>query len=317
MARKKGQTKVRPKTPARVTKKKRARRARGHQHPELVGLALVALGAFLAVVLWLGWDGGVAGGRVAGGLDALLGTARVGLPALLLVLGGLMIARAALVDVSPFRTGIAVTTLGAMLLLGDANGGYVGGALEALVKVARDRPRAGAIGALVRNRDGTLQPSARKVPGLGESLGHAFLGPFLPDNRFTRSYTMAGWDRRSEREVEWVSGSAMLLRREALDDVGSFDEGYFMYVEDVDLCTRLRRRGWTVLFSPELEVIHQIGVSTRGQRGRMAFEHSRSIDRYYRKFHGRGAGAVLAPFVRAALWLRAVLVSTLAGRRRR
>jgi N-acetylglucosaminyl-diphospho-decaprenol L-rhamnosyltransferase len=155
------------------------------------------------------------------------------------------------------------------------------------------------------------------VPRLGEALGHAFLGPIWPGNPWTRSYTMAGWDRSSQREVEWVSGSAMLLRREALDEVGLFDEGYFMYVEDVDLCTRLRRAGWTVLFSPELEVLHQIGVSTRGQRGRMAFAHSDSIYRYFAAHRADGPGAVLKPFVRVALWLRAVLMSVLPRRRPR
>jgi N-acetylglucosaminyl-diphospho-decaprenol L-rhamnosyltransferase len=201
-----------------------------------------------------------------------------------------------------------------LLLNPDAQ--VVGGTLGALVKVARERPRAGAIGALVRNPDGSVQPSARRVPRLGEALGHAFLGPIAPGNPFTRSYTMAAWDRASEREVEWVSGSAMLLRREAIEEVGAFDEGYFMYVEDVDLCTRLRASGWKVMFSPELEVVHQIGVSTRGQRGRMAFEHSRSIYRYFSKFRAGGAAVLLKPFVRLALWLRAVMMSGVAGRPR-
>ena len=127
---------------------------------------------------------------------------------------------------------------------------------------------------------------------------------------------MADWDRSTEREVEWVSGSAMLLRRSALDEVGFFDEAYFMYVEDVDLCTRLRRAGWQVLFSPELEVLHQIGVSTKGQRGRMAFAHSDSIYRYFCKFRSDGAGALLRPFVRVALWARALLMSAVTGGRR-
>ena len=207
----------------------------------------------------------------------------------------------------------ATRSMFVLLLNPDAE--ITGGSLEAFLKVARERRRVGALGALVRNSDGSLQPSARRVPSLMESIGHAFVGPIAPNNRFSRAYTMAGWDRSSEREVEWVSGSAMLLSREAFDTVGGFDEGYFMYVEDVDLCTRLRQGGWTVLFCPELEVIHQIGVSTRGQRGRMAFEHSRSIQWYYEKFHARGAGALLAPFVRAALWLRAAMVSSLRGRR--
>ncbi len=204
--------------------------------------------------------------------------------------------------------GIAASSAPFVLLL-NPDAEIIGGTLSTFVKVAREHPRAGAIGALVRNPDGSIQPSARRVPRLSEALGHAFLGPLIPSNAFTRSYTMAGWDRASEREVEWVSGSAMLLRREALAEVGAFDEGYFMYVEDVDLCTRLRHSGWEVLFSPELEVIHQIGVSTRGQRGRMAFAHSDSIYRYFSKFRTGGGGVLLKPFVRIALWLRAILMS--------
>jgi N-acetylglucosaminyl-diphospho-decaprenol L-rhamnosyltransferase len=211
--------------------------------------------------------------------------------------------------------GIAATSAPLVLLL-NPDAEIIGGTLASFVKVARERPHAAAIGALVRNPDGSIQPSARRVPRLGEALGHAFLGPLLPRNRFTRSYTMAGWDRASEREVEWVSGSAMLLRREALDQVGALDEGYFMYVEDVDLCTRLRASGWQVLFSPELEVVHQIGVSTHGQRGRMALAHSRSIYRYFSKFRSGGASVILKPFVRIALWLRAGLMSVLPRRSR-
>jgi N-acetylglucosaminyl-diphospho-decaprenol L-rhamnosyltransferase len=210
--------------------------------------------------------------------------------------------------------GIEATASPFVLLL-NPDAEIIGGTLGSFVKVAQERPRAGAIGALVRNPDGSIQPSARRVPRLGEALGHAFLGPLWPSNRFTRTYTMAGWDRASERPVEWVSGSAMLLRREALEEVGRFDEGYFMYVEDVDLCTRLRLADWQVLFSPELEVVHQIGVSTRGQRGRMAFAHSDSIYRYFSKFRGSGAGVLLKPFVRIALWLRAILMSLVAGRK--
>ena len=209
--------------------------------------------------------------------------------------------------------GIRSTSAPFVLLL-NPDAEIVGGTLSALVKVARERPRAGALGLLVRNPDRSIQPSARRVPRLLEALGHAFLGPFAPRNRFTRAYTMAGWDRSTERVVEWVSGSAMLLQRRALDEVGLFDEGYFMYVEDVDLCTRLRRAGWQVLFSPEVEVVHEIGVSTRGQRGRMAFQHSRSVYRYFSKFEATGAKAVLKPFVWLALVIRAALIAVLRKR---
>jgi N-acetylglucosaminyl-diphospho-decaprenol L-rhamnosyltransferase len=159
-----------------------------------------------------------------------------------------------------------------------------------------------------------VYPSARKVPNLIEGLMHSFLGPFAPNNRWSRSYEMAGWDRRSERRVEWVSGSSMLLRADALRQVGLFDEGYFMYVEDVDLCTRMRAAGWEVWFSPELEVEHITGTATRGKR-RMTLEHSKSIHRYYVKHASPGVLAVTRPLVWLATRARAVLVSWRRGER--
>ena len=202
--------------------------------------------------------------------------------------------------------GIRATTAPYVFVLNpDAEVGA--GTLAGLLKLADDRPRAGAIGPVVRDLDGSLYPSARKVPTIGEAVGHAFLHPFDPDNRFSRAYTMADWDRTSEREVSWVSGSCILLRRSALEDVGLFDEGYFMYAEDVDLCTRLRRTGWTVLFTPELEVTHERGVST-GNSKRMIRVHSDSIYRYFAKHHATGWRRVLLPFAWLALRARAELV---------
>jgi S-DNA-T family DNA segregation ATPase FtsK/SpoIIIE len=121
---------MRPKSPARVRKTKRARRQRGHQHPELAGLALVFIAAFLAIPLWLGWDGGVVGAKIVSGLDGLLGSARLVVPLALFALGGLMVARSSLVAVRPFRTGLVVLGLGLMTLLGAERGGALGEALE-------------------------------------------------------------------------------------------------------------------------------------------------------------------------------------------
>jgi DNA segregation ATPase FtsK/SpoIIIE, S-DNA-T family len=121
---------MRPKAPARVRKRKRARRQRSHQHPELVGLALAFLGAFLAIPLWLGWDGGIVGEKILSGLDGLVGAARIGVPLVLLVYGALMVTRSSLVGLRPFRTGLVVLGLGLMTVLGEERGGATGGALE-------------------------------------------------------------------------------------------------------------------------------------------------------------------------------------------
>jgi DNA segregation ATPase FtsK/SpoIIIE, S-DNA-T family len=130
MARRKKRRTLRPRAPART---KRRKQARGHHHPELIGLGLVAAGVFLAVVLYLGWDGGQVGGWIADGLRDLLGYAAYVLPIALTAIGGLMVGRSALVDLRPFRTGVAVASTGLLLVLGEDWGGYVGQGLEAVV----------------------------------------------------------------------------------------------------------------------------------------------------------------------------------------
>jgi S-DNA-T family DNA segregation ATPase FtsK/SpoIIIE len=134
MARKKRPGKLRPKTPSRV--KKRTRKPRGqhdHRHPELVGLGLVAVGVFLATLLWLGWAGGVVGEWVSDAVEDVFGAAAYGAPLLLLVVGGLMLTRSALVDVRPFRLGLSVLVPGVLLTLGEEHGGAVGQVLEGAV----------------------------------------------------------------------------------------------------------------------------------------------------------------------------------------
>ncbi|HEX8100456.1 MAG TPA: glycosyltransferase family 2 protein [Actinomycetota bacterium] len=209
--------------------------------------------------------------------------------------------------------GIRATAAPFVLLL-NPDAEIVAGTLGGLLKVARDHPRAAAIGPLIREPGGRIYPSARKVPRAGEALGHLFLGLIRPNNRWSRAYTMADWDRRSERSVDWVSGSCLLLRRSVLDEVGLMDEAYFFGVEEVDLCTRLRRAGWDVLFTPEVEVLHQVGVS-RGRSRRITLEHAKGIYRYFVKFRSSGWRVVLRPFVWVALRMWAALLSWRRGDR--
>jgi len=131
MARKKRKRSLRPKVPKRVKTRKKARRERSQHHPELIGLGLAALGIFLASILYAGWDGGVVGGGIADGFRDAFGAAAYAAPLVFAALGGLMVARSALVDVKPFRTGLAVALAGLLLTLGREQGGYMGRGLEA------------------------------------------------------------------------------------------------------------------------------------------------------------------------------------------
>jgi N-acetylglucosaminyl-diphospho-decaprenol L-rhamnosyltransferase len=178
------------------------------------------------------------------------------------------------------------------------------GTLADLVAVAHANPRAGIVGPLIRNPDGTVYPSGRTLPSVVDALGHAFLGTLAPRNRFTRRYHLAGWDRTSEREVDWVSGACMLLPRKALEDVGLFDESFPLYGEELDLATRMRDAGWIVLFTPQVEIVHEIGVST-GRSRRTLQMHSDSVYRYYRKHRVHGWRRLTLPLAWLALRLRA------------
>jgi N-acetylglucosaminyl-diphospho-decaprenol L-rhamnosyltransferase len=98
---------------------------------------------------------------------------------------------------------------------------------------------------------------------------------------------MAGWDLDTPREVDMIQGACLLLRREALDQVGLLDEDYFIYSEEVDLCHRLRQRGWKVYWVPQAQVIHYGGQSTRQVAADMFLRLYQGKVLYFRKHHGR------------------------------
>jgi N-acetylglucosaminyl-diphospho-decaprenol L-rhamnosyltransferase len=178
------------------------------------------------------------------------------------------------------------------------------GTLSDYLRVARAHPRAGIVGPLVRDPDGRIFTSGRAFPNVVDAVGHAFVSPFSRDNRFTRRYELDGWDRTSERAVDWVSGCCMLMPRDAFERMGGFDEGFPLYAEELDMATRLRDAGWSVLFTPEVEILHEAGVSTPRARW-TSLMHSRSVYRYYRKHRAPGWRRITLPFAWAALRLRA------------
>jgi S-DNA-T family DNA segregation ATPase FtsK/SpoIIIE len=128
MARKKRPARVRPKTPSRVKKRTRrkAAAAPAHQHPELIGLGLLAFGLFMATVLYVGWNGGYVGKAMGDGFVAVVGGIAYVLPVACVAVGALMVGRSDLPRVRPFRTGLVVIALGLALVLGSAHGGYLG-----------------------------------------------------------------------------------------------------------------------------------------------------------------------------------------------
>ncbi len=147
------------------------------------------------------------------------------------------------------------------------------GALEADATVAIAGPR-------IEEPDGSRYPSARRFPSFVDAAGHALLAGVAPGNPFSRRYRMADLDAAVPTEVDWVSGAFFVARRRALEELGGFDEAYFMYAEDTDLCWRARRAGWGVLYVPAAAVTHLQGVSTARRPYRMLVAHHRSVFRF-------------------------------------
>lgn len=181
------------------------------------------------------------------------------------------------------------------------------GAARVLAHTLDADPGIGIVGPQIRTADGRHYPSARRFPSLGDALGHAFLGVVWPGNPFTRRYRMLDWDEAAAGDVDWVSGSCLLVRRAVWDRLGGFDEAYFMYAEDVDLCWRAWKAGSRVAYEPGAVVVHAQGVSTDQRPYRMIAAHHRSLFRFAVKRAERPAGRALLPLIAAGLAARTVL----------
>jgi N-acetylglucosaminyl-diphospho-decaprenol L-rhamnosyltransferase len=190
------------------------------------------------------------------------------------------------------------------------------GCTAALVAALERDPELAVVGPRLMTPDGRIYPSARRFPNLVDAIGHAFLYLVWPGNPFSRRYRMVDWDHASAREVDWVATTHVVVRRKAWDQVGGFDEGYFMYMEDVDLCFRLRRAGWKVGYEPAAAAMHEIGRSTDQTPYRMIVAHHRSLWRYATKT-STGWRRALLPFVAVALVVRVVLAWAHRATRRR
>jgi GT2 family glycosyltransferase len=190
---------------------------------------------------------------------------------------------------------------------------FTGDGLGDLIDYLDVNPDVGALGPMVLNSDGSIQMSCRRFPSMLENIVHGFLGDVWPGNPFTRRYQMKDVCRDEIREVDWISGAAMLLRREAAESVGGFDEAYFMYVEDVDICWRLREAGYRVIYDPDMRLVHHIGRTSSQQSMRMLYQHHRSMYIFFRKRYTGTRGWLLLPPVVLGLAGRIALTLLVRG----
>lgn len=205
----------------------------------------------------------------------------------------------------------AMKASGRYLLLLNPDTEVLPGALSSLVAYADAHPEIGVLGPRLLNRDGSLQRSCwRSYPGPSMALIDALYlwkVPWIPIARLSEYRP----DELVEpRDVDHLLGACLLIRREAWQDVGPLDEGYFLFLEETDWCWRAKRAGWRVVYYPHAAIIHHGQHSTRQYPARNLPHLYRSYCRFYRKHHperGLGLSALkaviaLASTLRIGLW---------------
>lgn len=180
--------------------------------------------------------------------------------------------------------GIRLST-GRYILLLNPDTEVLPGALARLIVYMDAEPGVGLCGPQLVYPDGKIQPSCRRFPTLASVLVRRTpLRSWLKGSSVDRSHLMSDMDHGSRREVDWLLGACLMVRREFLQTVGLMDEGYHLYVEDIDWAYRARQRGWRVVYYPEARILHHHQAeSDRALLSRYSWYHLRSMWRYYRK----------------------------------
>ena len=166
------------------------------------------------------------------------------------------------------------------LLLANPDLTFEPGAIDELVRVGESDSTVGAVGPLIYTAGGEVYPSARHLPSLRHGIGHALFGLVWKSNPWTRSYLADREDPPVQRDAGWLSGSCILVRREAFEAVGGFDDKFFMYFEDVDICARIHLEGWRIVYAPSAVITHTGGHSTQAASRAMIRIHHESAYKY-------------------------------------
>ena len=178
------------------------------------------------------------------------------------------------------------------------------GSIDVLLEAAERWPTAATLGPMIRDPDGSIYPSARHLPGLIRGGMHAVVGFVWKSNPWSKAYRQEHLEP-SERPVGWLSGSCLLVRRAAFDQIGGFDERYFLYMDDVDICDRFGKAGWLNVYVPSSEILHDKGHSTGREPARNLRAHHDSTYIYLADRHPGWWQAPLRWTIKGALNVRA------------
>ena len=177
-------------------------------------------------------------------------------------------------------------------------------AIEKMVAHLESNPDIGALGPKVFNTDGSLQYSCRHFPTLmtGFFNRYSLLSRWFPDNQYTVHYLMKDFSHDVNQEVNWLSGCCLMIPHSVFKKVAGFDEHYFLFNEDVDLCRTIQQHGFKVMYFPTAEITHHVSTSNSKVPVEIILKRHRGMKYYYRKHHGKNP--MVKMFVTIAIFLR-------------
>jgi GT2 family glycosyltransferase len=189
---------------------------------------------------------------------------------------------------------------GCYLLLINPDAELLPGALSRLVTYADAHPDAGIVGPRLRLSTGEVQPSRRRFPTpLTALVESTVVQRWWPGCPILADYVVADRSPDVAQDVDWLVGACLLVRRAVVEEVGGFDERFFMYSEEIDLCRRARAAGWRVVYLPGAEVLHREGKSSEQNLASRSIRFNESKARYFEKYYGATTGRALRLYLLA------------------
>ncbi len=158
-----------------------------------------------------------------------------------------------------------------------------------MFRYIRSNMEIGALGPKVVNFDGSLQYSCRRYPNLWTGLfnRYSIFSRLLPKNRFTNRYLMLDFDHNETLSVDWLSGCCLMIPKSVFEEVNGFDENYFLFNEDVDLCRMVHQTGKKVIYFPEAKIIHKVSTSNRKTTAKVIIQRHLGMMYYFKKHHSK------------------------------
>jgi len=184
----------------------------------------------------------------------------------------------------------------------------LGDAIDRVVRYLEGHPEVGICGCKVLNTDRTLQLACRRsIPTPKVAFFRLTgLSKLFPNSKTIARYNLTYEDPETTHEVDAVSGAFLMIRRQAIEDIGLLDERFFMYGEELDWCLRAKRAGWAVMYYPEAEIIHYKGESTKYNSRKAALEFYRAMYLFHKKHFAKNYSPVTNLLIYTGIFLRAL-----------